>query len=89
MMPTIHPAPINEHDPNSRYMIDAFPILFPTGAADFHEHRPDNVSPQDYFKHLLRYRDDRFAQHPQFRFLLTFTMRWKKQISDFCKAKFK
>ncbi len=36
-MPAIDPLPINEHDSNHRYIIDAFPCLYPTGRADFHE----------------------------------------------------
>ena len=57
MMPTIQSEPINEHDANCQYIIDAFLGLFPTGPADFHEDRQDKVSTQDYFKHLMRYRD--------------------------------
>ncbi len=36
----------------------AFPTLFPTGAADS----------GNYFTHLLKYDDGRFARHPRFRF---------------------
>ena len=56
-MPTIQSEPINEHDANRQYIIDAFPGLFPTGRADFHEDWQDKVSTQDYFKHLMRYHD--------------------------------
>lgn len=37
--PRLNPQSVNEHDKNLRCMIDAFPVLFPTGAADFHEQR--------------------------------------------------
>jgi len=87
-MPTINSVPINEHDPNRRYMIDAFPTLFPTGKADFHEDRCNNVSAQDYFKHLMRFRDGRFAQHPRFRyFAWNSILRWdgKKRSRIFAK----
>jgi hypothetical protein len=60
-MPTIHPAPINEHDQNRRYITEAFSNLFPTGRSDFHEDRLHNVSAPDYFKHLMRYCDGRFV----------------------------
>jgi hypothetical protein len=56
-MPTIDGTPINEHDPNNCYMVNAFPVLLPQGKADFHAGRAVNVNVQDYFKHLLRYRD--------------------------------
>jgi len=63
-MPTIEGIPINEHDPNDCYMVNAFATLFPQGKADFHAPgRTFKVNAQDYFKHLLRYRDGRFAQH--------------------------
>jgi hypothetical protein len=67
-MPTIDGTPINEHDPNNCYMVNAFPVLLPQGKADFHAGRAVNVNAQDYFKHLLRYRDGRFAQHSRFRY---------------------
>lgn len=87
-MSIIHPAPINEHDQNRRYIIEAFPCLFPLGRADFHEDRSFNVSAPDYFKHLMRYRDGRFAQHPRFRyFAWNSLLRWdgKKRSRMFAK----
>ena len=42
----------------------AFPTLFPTGAADFVAPRPRTVTIGNYFKHLMQYRDGRFAKHP-------------------------
>jgi hypothetical protein len=38
--PQIRGTPIDEHDPNVHYLIDAWPVLFPTGQADFHDDRP-------------------------------------------------
>ena len=77
-MPTIDGTPINEHDPNTCYMINAFPTLFPQGKADFHARRDVKVNAQDYFKHLLRYRDGRFAQHSRFRyFAWNSILRWE------------
>ena len=89
-MPTIHPTPINEHDPNRRYIIEAFPCLFPTGEADFHEDRTHPVTAQDYFKHLMRYSDGRFTQHPRFRyFAWNSILRWdgKKRSRIYAKRK--
>ena len=68
--PQIRGTPINEHDPNVRLIIDAMPILFPTGQADIHDDRPiGKVSPEQYFRHLMRWHDGRFARHPRFRYL--------------------
>lgn len=77
-MPQLHPDPIDEHNTKIQYMIDAFPILFPTGAADFHMKRPTRVKASEYFTHLIRYRDGRFATDPRFRyFALNSIMRWE------------
>ena len=87
-MPTIDSVPINEHDSNLCYMIDAFPCLYPEGKADFHIKRPHTVSAQEYFKHLIRYRDGRFARHPRFRyFTWNSILRWdgKKRSRIFAK----
>jgi hypothetical protein len=88
-MPRINPEAINEHQPGRKYIIEAFPTLFPTGRADFHEDRPFKVSAPEYFKHLMRYRDGRFAQHPLFCMEFTFTMGWEEEISNVCKTKFR
>ena len=87
-MPTIDSIPINEHDQNHCYMIDAFPCLYPTGEADFHADRSHTISAQEYFKHLIRYRDGRFARHPRFRyFAWNSILRWdgKKRSRIFAK----
>jgi hypothetical protein len=87
-MPTIRPEPIDEHNRNLRYVIEAFPSLFPKGEADFHEDRLCNVSASDYFKHLMRYHDGRFARHPRFRyFAWNSILRWdgKKRSRMFAK----
>ena len=45
--------PINEHNPDNPYMRLAFPTLYCTGQADFHELRPFKVTPEQYFRHLI------------------------------------
>ena len=65
--PNIANTPINEFSTEG-YMTCAFPVLFPTGAADFSAPRPRTVTIGYYFKHLLMYRDGRFARHPRFRY---------------------
>jgi len=44
----------------------AFPTLFPDGAGDFYQARLRKVDLGEYFKHLLRFRGGRFAQHKRF-----------------------
>ncbi|KAE8745952.1 hypothetical protein FOCC_FOCC007313 [Frankliniella occidentalis] len=46
----------------------AFPALFPTGAADLNLERPHRLTPVQYFKFLLEFKDGRFANDPRFRF---------------------
>lgn len=75
--PTIGGAPINEFTTEG-YFSMAFPTLFPTGAADFLGQRTNKVTIGNYFTHLLKYKDGRFARHPRFRyFALNTEMRWR------------
>ena len=77
MWPTIGGAPINEFTTEG-YFSMAFPTLFPTGAADFLGQRCNQVTIGNYFTHLLKYEDGRFARHPRFRFFaLNTEMRWR------------
>ena len=56
----------------------AFPTLFPTGAADFAAPRLRPITIGNYFKHLVMYKDGRFAKHLRFRyFALNTEMRWR------------
>ncbi|PPQ85080.1 hypothetical protein CVT24_010166, partial [Panaeolus cyanescens] len=48
-----------------RMMPMAFPTLFPDGSGDFACPRPVTVTIVEYAKHLLRFHDHRFAQHPR------------------------
>ena len=70
-------APINEFVTEG-YISCAFPTLFPTGAGDFLAPRERVVTVGNYFKHLMRYDDGRFARHPHFHyFALNSEMRWR------------
>ena len=60
-------TPINEFNTEG-YTSCAFPTLFPTGAADFIAPRTHSVTIGNYFKHLMMYKDGRFAKHPWFRY---------------------
>lgn len=44
----------------------AFPCLFPNGAGDFYKPRLRKVELGEYFTHLLRLQDGRFARHKRF-----------------------
>ena len=63
--PTVDSTPVNEFRTEG-YMSCAFPTLFPTGHADFVAPRIHAVTVGNYFKHLMMYKDNRFARHPQF-----------------------
>ena len=68
--------PINEFSTEG-YFSCAFPVLFPTGAADFLAPCLNTVTIGNYFKRLLLYHDGRFAKHCRFRyFVLNTEMRW-------------
>ena len=43
-LPEVQGQPLNKHDPDLKYLIDAFPILFPIGVADLHHDRPFPVT---------------------------------------------
>ena len=64
---TLNPEPINEFDQSLDIARMAFPTLFPNGWASFRASRPRGVTFREYVRHLMRYKDDRFAQHPRFR----------------------
>ena len=74
--PQVENTPINEFKTKD-YMTRAFPTLFPTGEADFAAPRVHKVTIGDCMKHLMMYKDGRFARHPRFRyFALNTEMRW-------------
>src|ERR1041384_4977274 len=77
MWPEIEGNPINEFQ-TPGYIARAFPALYPHGKADLRSERIRDIKPAEYFKHLLWYKDGRFAQHARWRyFALNSTMRWR------------
>ena len=48
------------------YMSCAFSTFIPTGAGDFLAPRERVVTVGNYFNHLVRYDDGKFARHPHF-----------------------
>ncbi|GBN58475.1 hypothetical protein AVEN_187353-1 [Araneus ventricosus] len=74
--PNISSEPINEFI-TVGYVVMAFPALFPTGAADLRSLHQASVSPLEYFQHLFKYKDCRFARNPRSVFLaMDNTNRW-------------
>jgi hypothetical protein len=56
---------LSEYDDSMKIFTNAFPHLFPGGIADANEReRTIAVTPQDWAKHLLFYKDGRFAKDP-------------------------
>lgn len=80
--PKVDPNPINEFTEDG-YVVKAFPGLFPTGQADlvYTKKRPIKVTPVDYFRHLVRYRDGRFSSDPRFLFFALNT-RYRSQLGS-------
>jgi hypothetical protein len=77
MWPVINGTPINEFQ-TPGYIACAFPTLYPTGNADLRAEHVRDVKPAEYFTHLLKYKDGRFARHPRWRyFALNSQMRWR------------
>lgn len=75
--PATQQNPINEFH-SEGYFSCAFPILFPTGKAEFLAPRLNAITIGNYFKHLMLYDDGRFAKHCRFRyFALNTEMRWR------------
>ena len=77
MWPEIEGIPINEFQ-TPGYMARAFPTLYPYGKGDLRSQRTWDILPAEYFKHLLWYKDGRFARHTRWRyFALNSTLRWR------------
>jgi hypothetical protein len=75
--PNINGTSVNEFR-TPGYITRAFPTLYPYGNADLHAERIRDVKPAEYFQHLLKYKDGRFARHTRWRyFALNSQMRWK------------
>ena len=77
--PTVGLSPINEYNTEGLFSI-AFPSLFPTGSSMINQPRLRDVEMHELALHLMRYHDNRFAQHPRFRyFLYNLIMRHRSQ----------
>jgi len=79
-IPSIRATPINEYNASDKTLSLAFPTLYPTGAADFNCPRQRTVSYDAYVKHLMRYKDGRFARHPRWRYVV-FNTKLRRQAN--------
>jgi ATP-dependent DNA helicase PIF1 len=68
--PSIRQTPIDEAAGRERIFTQAFPTLYPTGAADINTPRLREVTLKEYARHLLCWHDGRFARHARWRFLV-------------------
>ncbi len=77
MWPNIDGNPINEFQ-SPGYIARAFLTLYPTGKADLCSDHIWDVKPAEYFSHLLKYKDGRFAHHPcWWYFALNSQIQWR------------
>lgn len=56
----------------------AFPTLFPMRATIPNQPRMKAVQLHEYALHLIRYYDNRFANHPRFRYYIYNIMMWHR-----------
>ena len=63
MWPIISGNAINEFN-TPGYIARAFPTLYLTSSADLRSEHIRDVNPAEYFQHLLKYKDGKFARHP-------------------------
>lgn len=75
--------PLSEYDRTLSLISCALPELFPVGAAEPNMARMRHVSFYDWFEHMLKYCDNRFAQYYSFRFIgLNISMRMKARATS-------
>ena len=90
--PQISNTPIDEfHTEGYTYFTMAFPCLFPTGSGNYTSPHQRRITLGYYIKHMMLYRDGKFARHSRFRyFALNTAMRdsihYKQDISMYVKT---
>jgi ATP-dependent DNA helicase PIF1 len=80
-MPTPQQTRISEYQRKQGTLSLAFPGLYPYGRFEYLTPRAREVKYTDYVRHLLLYRDMRFAQHPRFRYV-AFNTIMRHQINE-------
>ncbi|PKK60286.1 hypothetical protein RhiirC2_793548 [Rhizophagus irregularis] len=80
--PNINDTAINKFN-TPGYIARTFPTLYLTGSANLQAEHIRDVKPAEYFQHLLKYKDRRFAHHPRWRyFALNSQMCWHALHGD-------
>lgn len=73
-MPTPRTTPVSEFNKTTPILSWVFPTLYPRGLAEIVTSRPREVQYPDYIRHLLLYKDGRFARHPRWRYVVFNTL---------------
>ena len=81
LWPEIDGNLINEFQ-TPRYMVRAFPTLYPHGRGDLHSERARDIKPAEYFKHLIWYKDGRFARHTRQRYFAFNSMMRQRALQE-------
>lgn len=68
-LPTFRQTPVSEFD-GICILRMIFPTLFPAGKGDINLPRGQKITFEAWIRHLLRYKDGRFAPHPRFRYVV-------------------
>jgi ATP-dependent DNA helicase PIF1 len=79
-MGTIRKTPIDEFNRTQAIFSLAFLTLFPNGEAEYVDPRIREIPLRDYVRHLLLFRDGRFARHLRFRYV-AFNMLMRRQVN--------
>ncbi|RGB26871.1 hypothetical protein C1646_769872 [Rhizophagus diaphanus] len=74
-------SPVDEfHTP--RYIARTSPTFYPWRVVDFNEPRIKEIKPSEYFKHLLVYKDGRFARHRRWRYFALYSLMRRRASSE-------
>jgi hypothetical protein len=80
--PYVSEKPVNEYDKHANLFCKAFPWLFPGGLGDYGQYRDEKLSPSEWAKRMVLYKDGRFAKDKMWGFFaLNYVERHKNQSS--------
>jgi hypothetical protein len=80
--PYVSDKPVNEYDKHANLFCKAFPWLFPGGVGDYGQYREEKLSPSEWAKRMVLYKDGRFAKDKMWGFFaLNYVERHKNQSS--------
>lgn len=80
--PSISDTAVSEYDKSIKIFAGAFPWLFPGGRGDFVGFRQHKITPADWAKKMLTYKDGRFATDKMFGFFVNnYVVRRRNQSS--------